>query len=46
MHVVEHGFVAGWHAAMTFTLVVTAAFGILIYALVPKRKTAGATAAT
>jgi predicted MFS family arabinose efflux permease len=44
MHVVEHGFVAGWHAAMMFTLLVTAVFGILIYALVPSRKTTQATA--
>jgi predicted MFS family arabinose efflux permease len=46
MHVVEHGFVAGWRAAMLFALAFTALFGVLIYAIVPSRKGAEAAPAS
>jgi EmrB/QacA subfamily drug resistance transporter len=46
MHVVEHGFAAGWRAAMLFALAFTALFGVLIYAIVPSRKGAEAAPAS
>jgi hypothetical protein len=46
MHVVERGFVAGWHAAMLLSAAVTIAFGLLIYAFIPSRKAARSAASS
>jgi hypothetical protein len=46
MHVVERGFVAGWHAAMLLSAAVTIAFGLVIYAFIPSRKAARSAASS
>ncbi|HZZ65083.1 MAG TPA: MFS transporter [Candidatus Baltobacteraceae bacterium] len=39
---VEQSFVQGWHAALLVCAIITAAFGVLIYVLLPARRTARA----
>jgi hypothetical protein len=43
MHVVEQSFGSGWRVALMFSAALTLFFGILIYAIVPARKSAAAT---
>jgi EmrB/QacA subfamily drug resistance transporter len=46
IHLVDNGFVSGWHSAMLLSAAVTLLFGVIIYAFVPSRKVVEATASS